>query len=457
MARRGWLARSTMLGMAGQQPYSPQVLTTQPANLIGYWPLWEASGTVAADVSGNGRNGSYTSVVLAQPGIGDGRTLAGFGGNASYANLFNTSLRDAWNGQEFSLIIWMRPINAGIWSDGGIRMAFKFAGDASNYIQIFKTASVNYLTWDTKLGGTAATYTQYPAQYTEWTFDARLLTLGITGSKSNNRIRAYIDGTRIGGKLAMDGTWSGALASAIASYNTAWAWNGSGGHVAAYSIELTPAEMATLAWTNRTYSAVFYGDSVTAGTGASDAAHAWRTLVAGARNWRVPINRGTNNTVLQNSVQNSVAVLGAAVSDNGRDQYAAKVLPYESDYVLILYGLNDIRLNDAGFSAANFQTDLGEIVDGIVSNGTPASQIVIGSPPYCKAYGSSSPWDGGSAAKHAQYVAACAAVAASKGTRYVDVYQWMIDHGGDTLISADNLHPNDAGHAAIAHAFLSVL
>lgn len=60
-------------------------------------------------------------------------------------------------------------------------------------------------------------------------------------------------------------------------------------------------------------------------------------------------------------------------------------------------------------------------------------------------------------AARAAYIAACSAVATSKGTKYVDVYAWMVANGGDALIGPDDLHPNDAGHAQIAAAFLSVL
>jgi lysophospholipase L1-like esterase len=55
------------------------------------------------------------------------------------------------------------------------------------------------------------------------------------------------------------------------------------------------------------------------------------------------------------------------------------------------------------------------------------------------------------------YRNAVSAVATATGTKYADVYQYMVDNGGDTLIGADGVHPNDAGHAAIAAAFLSVL
>lgn len=201
---------------------------------------------------------------------------------------------------------------------------------------------------------------------------------------------------------------------------------------------------------------VGFGDSVTAGSVASDADHRWLNIIAAAKNWQL-INSGDGGTVLENTVQNSVAVIGGAASANGRDTYTARVTAYAPNYVLVLYGLNDLRLNDAAFTVAEFQNDLGEVVDGIITAGISASSIVLGSPPHMTNYAGYAPWNGGSAVKHDLYRDAVASVAAARGTKYIDVYQWMLDNGGDTLVSVDGVHPNDSGHAAIANAFLSVL
>jgi lysophospholipase L1-like esterase len=202
---------------------------------------------------------------------------------------------------------------------------------------------------------------------------------------------------------------------------------------------------------------VFFGDSVTAGTGASDAAHRYANIVAAAQGWTL-VNSGIAGTALQNSVQSAAATIGLATDNNGRDTCANRVVRHAPDKVVILYGLNDLRLDDAGYSTANYQTDLGEVVDLIVAGGTPAGSIVIGSPSYCTNYAAhAAPWNGGSAEKHAAYVAAAAAVATAKGTRYADVYAAMVAGGGNTLLSADNVHPNDAGHAVIATAIQAAL
>lgn len=170
-------------------------------------------------------------------------------------------------------------------------------------------------------------------------------------------------------------------------------------------------------------------------------------------------NSGVTSITTQNTVQNTVNVTGGAVANNMRDNCATKVSAYAPKNVILLVGLNDLRLNDAAFTVQNFQNDLGEMVDGIVAGGVSESNIVIGSPPYNTeaSYAAASPWDGGSRSKHAAYTAACAAVASEKGTKYADVYQYMTDNGGDSLVGVDGIHPNDAGHVAIAAAFLAVL
>ena len=64
----GWLGQDAA-GLAAVLLYSEKVLALSP---IAYWPLWEAAGAVAEDISGNGFDGAYTGVTLGQTGIGDG-------------------------------------------------------------------------------------------------------------------------------------------------------------------------------------------------------------------------------------------------------------------------------------------------------------------------------------------------------------------------------------------------
>ena len=202
---------------------------------------------------------------------------------------------------------------------------------------------------------------------------------------------------------------------------------------------------------------VAFGDSVTAGLAASDSTHRWTNIVAVSKGYLLT-NSGLPGTVLQNTPQDIVPELGSAIINNGRDTYSERMIKYNPDIVFILYGLNDILFAGPSFTTENFGHDLGEVIDGLLETGISAKNIIIGSPPYVKNYTSgSASWNGGSVTKHLQYVAKCSAVAASKGTKYVNVYQWMIDHGGNALLGNDGIHPNDSGHSVIADAFLCVL
>ena len=239
-------------------------------------------------------------------------------------------------------------------------------------------------------------------------------------------------------------------------------------HFAAYKTTITDAQILavsneivpTISYSN---DAIFFGDSITVGLAASSVAQRYVTLVCSSKGWTSIYNAGLGNTPLQNTVQNTVATIGGAVVNNFRDEATEHTyMHYPKAHptnVVILYGLNDLRLNDAALTAANFQNDLAETIDILTGLGTSAGNIIIGSPPYIPeaSYALNAPWNGGSRIKHAAYTAACAAVATAKGTKYADVYQYMTDNGGDTLVSVDGIHPNDAGHAAIATAFLSVL
>ena len=204
---------------------------------------------------------------------------------------------------------------------------------------------------------------------------------------------------------------------------------------------------------------VTFGDSITEGYGASDESHRWANIVTTTKGWTL-INSGIGGTNLQNTVQTSLAVIGGATVNNGRDTYTTRITAYEPTKVIILYGFNDLLLNDEAYSDTLFANDLGEIIDGLTSTGIAAVNILIGSPPYMPEASytrQAPPRNGGSRIKHAAYTAACASVAAAKGCKYADVYQYMADNGGDTLIGGDGFHPNDAGYAAIATAILAEL
>ncbi len=72
--------------------YWQKVRQTAPANLIGYWPMWEPSGSTSFDISNEGNDGAYTGVALGSQGIGDGRSSPTFDGTNDFNNVYSAGL-----------------------------------------------------------------------------------------------------------------------------------------------------------------------------------------------------------------------------------------------------------------------------------------------------------------------------------------------------------------------------
>jgi lysophospholipase L1-like esterase len=188
--------------------------------------------------------------------------------------------------------------------------------------------------------------------------------------------------------------------------------------------------------------AVFFGDSITEGAGASHPALRWSTLLSKEKGL-CEDNQGIGATVLQNSYPR--------LANNGRDRYINDVVRHHPEEVYILYGLNDLRYSGKSFSVEEYKSDLREVVQGLLMAGISPANITIGSPPYIKpsAYQIYPEFNSGTTNKHRIYRDAAKSVAKEFRVRWADVYQDMISTGGDALISPDKVHPNDRGHQVI--------
>lgn len=229
--------------------YWKRVLNTATSNLIGYWPLWEYSGTVANNI-GSGtttRNGAYNSAVSTWPtaeGIGDGNVAPTFDGANDYVNVYSAGLAGAFNGAEGTMMLWVKVSAAGIWSDGNTHQLFDCAVDADNRVCIGKSSSVNKIFFTYAAGGTVEGPTASVSSL-DW------INVCWTWSKTGNLCIPYING--VAGSTATDlGTWSGSLASTLCTIgirDTAsplYYWNGKTAHCALWNTVLTPTQVAYL-------------------------------------------------------------------------------------------------------------------------------------------------------------------------------------------------------------------
>lgn len=188
-----------------------------------------------------------------------------------------------------------------------------------------------------------------------------------------------------------------------------------------------------------------FGDSIGAGTAASPIDNSFANLIA-TETGAALSNQSISGTVLQNST-------GRA--NNGRDRYKSALTgANKRDAVFMAYGFNDARYIGAPgvHTAIAYESDLEEVIYGLILAGYGRADIYVISPFYITDTGlvtGSTGFSGQSRAGYLEYVNAAEKVARSWAVKYIDIYDYMLNNGGASLISGDNIHPNNAGHAAI--------
>lgn len=183
-----------------------------------------------------------------------------------------------------------------------------------------------------------------------------------------------------------------------------------------------------------------FGHSIAYGYGASSLGTSWAHLVS-ASSCRPLTNYGNGGDLSADTVN---------VIDHAG--------PYKAgDVAVIETGINDARLFGADADAVNrYWANISEMLWTLrLPNGTPVPVVLVADPGIGAAgWGTYPPYDRGTQAVADQYASELHAVAAGwpAGT-VVDVRgSWS-----DADISADLVHPDDAGHALIAGAVTAAL
>lgn len=224
------------------QTYDQVLLATASAHLLAYWKLDETTGIVATDSSGNSRNGAYNGPTLNGTTFNDGSPAAIFDGVNDYVNLYSSSLATAYNFNEGTISLWLKPDSSFISSTStGTFIALTNAA-ATSGSTIFHASPANryYLR---RLSGSTVSIT-YDNSSAVWLHEA------ITWSNAgNNSTIAYFNGTNVG---------SGTAASVTATLDSTHATLGSTGgsaqfavtairDVAVWDTALTSGQIAALA------------------------------------------------------------------------------------------------------------------------------------------------------------------------------------------------------------------
>jgi hypothetical protein len=187
---------------------APKVSEIQPADLLAYWKLADASGTTMFDSSGQARHGTASGVTWGQPGIGDGFKAAGFDGVNDYGNPYSSAFNSVWNGQEFTISGWFKVSGAGVWTDGQTRTLFSFRnGDTPvDSIVLRKDSVNNQLTCEYSANGTIKSVTVSSYSPTGWVHFAVTVSYGV----GTGEMKFYLDGVQQGTTQTELGQWNNA-------------------------------------------------------------------------------------------------------------------------------------------------------------------------------------------------------------------------------------------------------
>jgi hypothetical protein len=135
-------------------------------------------------------------------------------------------------------------------------------------------------------------------------------------------------------------------------------------------------------------------------------------------------------------------VIGGAEVNNARDTYIERAAKYESDYLVVMYGANDILRQNPELTMPLFKNDLAEIITGLKTAGFDSTKIVVGSTTVL----------GTMESTVSEYTSAARSVADSLGCLYTNVNGYLMSHGGVGTTS-DGVHPTAIGMQLVADAY----
>jgi lysophospholipase L1-like esterase len=197
----------------------------------------------------------------------------------------------------------------------------------------------------------------------------------------------------------------------------------------------------------------FYGDSITAGYGASIPDNKWTSKLCSQKNW-LEINEGTPFETLLQASENF-----GYTTFFGKYQKAITTKPANGKYIFIAYGVNDCGYNFADYTTDLFSTQLQTIITFANSKGWANNNIVV----LCGYFENNSSWSLGfggqtvpvaaSMTRYNSFITAAQTVAKNNvGVYFVNPFNTY-----DATELSDTLHPNDAGYAAIAKYVASLV
>lgn len=228
--------------------YANKILNLLGSGVVGLWPLNEVTGTVAQEITA-GRNITYNGPTLqgaAGPAMlmGNAPSFSGSSQSVDFPAGALTALNAAgvFKPDEGGLSAWAKMLDAGHWASATQFVIAQFSADGNNKFTLLKDAA-NRVSANFVVGGNFTTPNSALSTLA-W------FQIGMTWSKSLNKMRFYVNGAQIGADSAYTGTWAGSLAAAethIGSGNGSAYWPGWIDQVVLCNRLITASEMAALA------------------------------------------------------------------------------------------------------------------------------------------------------------------------------------------------------------------
>jgi lysophospholipase L1-like esterase len=194
---------------------------------------------------------------------------------------------------------------------------------------------------------------------------------------------------------------------------------------------------------------VFFGDSYTAGSGASSHNLRYSTKIAEKLNAE-ELNFGVAGSTLEKRApvdyQGAPNMVDRLSSVPEKDATMA--------IAIIAMGLNDVGQNGPDYNKEHYMADYRTVINHFLSKGWTKSELILISPYYIgkKGYDRYAAISGNPApsrGRHIDFVRATKAVADFYGLSFIDMFHDQIAND-TTLLAEDGIHPSDAGHAFIA-------